>query len=372
MFQITKKLAGTAKGTALWLTSVGNEHGQILISVLTAQEGAGLDMMVADLVKRYQQAGVDPPVALYVDCGCCSVAGETKLKSRFSGWPDLTVRMDIWHFMRRIALGCTTDAHQLYPIFMSRLSACIFEWDAADLALLRDAKRQQLQSQGLSSPADGDISKHLSREELALHCRRRTRGEETTTQLLEELLQGLMGTSGNDSLGVPLFDRERMEHIWCVQRKHVKCIQDIPGVALYTKTGELTKGGVRLPTYRCARGSTSLESFHLHLNRFIPGLCLSNMLVNALYSPKIFHYLIINNVLLGTSANSLNFQVYLLEGLHRWNQDRGSAALSTGPASLRSYSGDLLHCVNRNYEKLFGRKMVPEFCPPSRYTGKHL
>ncbi|KAK0141515.1 hypothetical protein N1851_021337 [Merluccius polli] len=329
--KITKKLAGTAKGTALWLTSVGNEYGQVLMSVLTAQEGAGLDIMAADLVKRYQQASVDPPVALYVDCGCCSEAGETKLQARFSGWPDLTIRLDMWHFMRRLALGCGTEAHQLYPIFIARLSACIFEWDAADLALLREAKRQQLQSQGLSSLTDGDITKHLSREELALHCRR-----------LEELLQVLMGTSANDSLGVPLFDRERMEHIWRVQRKHVKCIQDLPGVALYTKTGELTKGGVRLPMYRCARGSTSLESFHLHLNHFIPG----------------------------TSANSLNFQIYLLEGLHRWNQDRGSAALSTGPSMLRSYSGDLLHCVNTNYEKLFGRKVVPEFCPPSRYTGE--
>ncbi|XP_034529153.1 uncharacterized protein LOC117804844 [Notolabrus celidotus] len=189
---------------------------------------------------------------------------------------------------------------------------------------------------------DQDINRHLSRGELALHCRRRTRGEEATTQMLEELLQGLTGTSGNDSLGVPLFDMDRMEHIWHVQSKHIKCIQDPPGVSLYTKTGELTKGGVRLPTFRCARGSTSLESFHLHLNRFIPG----------------------------TSANSLNFQVYLLEGLHRWNQDRGSAALSAGPSAFRSYSGDLLHCVNRNYEKLFGRKVVPEFCPPSPYTGE--
>ncbi|XP_056224227.1 uncharacterized protein LOC130163830 [Seriola aureovittata] len=340
--KITKKLAGTAKGTALWLTSVGNEYGQILMSVLTAQEGAGLDMMAADLVKRYQRAGVDPPVALYVDCGCCAETGKTKLSARFSGWPDLTIRLDIWHFMRRIALGCTTDAHQLYPIFMSRLSACIFEWDAADLALLCEAKKQQLQSQGLSLPADGDIRKYLSREELALHCRRRTRGEETTVQLLEELLRLFMGSSGNDSLGVPLFDSERMEHIWRVQNKHVKCIQDLPGVALYTKTGELTKGGVHLPIYRCARGSTSLESFHLHLNRFIPG----------------------------TSANSVNFQIYLLEGLHRWNQDRGAAALSSGPSPLRSYSGDLLHCVNKNYQKLFGRKVAPQFCPPSRYTGE--
>ncbi|XP_062250347.1 uncharacterized protein LOC133959246 [Platichthys flesus] len=340
--KITKKLAGTAKGTAHWLTSVGNEYGQVLISVMTAQEGAGLDLMAAGLMKRYQLAGVDPPVALYVDCGCCTEGGETKLKARFSGWPDIIVRLDIWHFMRRLALGCTTDAHQLYPGFMSRLSASIFEWDAADLALLREAKRQQLRSQGLPSLTDGDIDKQLSREEMSLHCRRRTRGEETTIRLLEELLGLLMGSRGNDSSGVPLFDRERMEHIWRVQRKHVKCIQDPPGVALYTKTGELTKGGVRLPVYRCARGSTSLESFHLHLNRFIPG----------------------------TSANSLNFQIYLLEGLHRWNHDRGVAALSTGQSPLRSYSSDLVQALNNNYQKLFGRKVVPQFCPPSRYTGE--
>ncbi|KAL2102089.1 hypothetical protein ACEWY4_003850 [Coilia grayii] len=168
------------------------------------------------------------------------------------------------------------------------------------------------------------------------------RGEATTVALVSELLDGLMGTRGHDSLGVPLFDKERMEYIWQHQRKHVKCIQDPPGVALYTKTGELTKGGVRLPVYRCARGSTSLESFHLHLNRFIPG----------------------------TSANSLNFQLYLLEGLHRWNQDRRCAALATDPSPLRCYSGELLHCVNLNYEKLYGRKVAPEFCPPSRYTGE--
>ncbi len=67
LLQITKKLAGTARATGLWLTSVGNEYGQVLISVLTAQEGAGLDTMVDGLVKRYRQAGVEPT--------CCVVRG---------------------------------------------------------------------------------------------------------------------------------------------------------------------------------------------------------------------------------------------------------------------------------------------------------
>lgn len=349
---------------------MGNEYGEILISVLTAQEGAGLDRMAEDLIRRYQLAGVDPPVVLYVDCGCCAEADRTtKLEARFGGWPELMVRLDIWHFMRRLALACTTDAHQLYPLYMARLSACIFEWDAADLALLRQAKAHQLQTQGIPVT---DVDRHITKAELALHCRRRTRGEAVSVRLLEELLTSLMGSRGNDSLGVPLLDRQRMEEIWRVQRKHVRCIQDPPGVALYTKTGELTKGGVRLPVFRCGRGSTSLESFHLHLARFIPGLCLSEGSVYVLMYHSMMCHSSHFNVLSGTSANSLNFQIYLLEGLHRWNQDRRVAALAIEPSALRSYSGDLLHCVNSNFDRLFGRKVAPEFSPPSRYTGKSL
>ncbi|XP_072293385.1 uncharacterized protein [Eucyclogobius newberryi] len=240
--KITKKLSGAARGTAAWVTSVGNEHGQILISVHTAQEGAGLDMMVAGLIRRYRQAGVNPPLALYVDCGCCVEAGTTKLQARFSGWPNTAIRLDIWHFMRRLAQACSTNAHQLYPQFMSRLSSCIFEWDAADLALLMHAKRQQLLLAGHPYKSDAEIKNLLSVDELASHCKRRTRRESCTLELLEKLLQALMGPKGRDSMGVPLFDQERMEHIWRVQRKHVKCIQDPAGVALYIKTGEETKG----------------------------------------------------------------------------------------------------------------------------------
>lgn len=125
----------------------------------------------------------------------------------------------------------------------------------------------------------------------------------------------------------------------------------LPGVALYTKTEELTKGGLQLPTYRCARGargSTSLEAFHLHLNRFIPGLCLSDMLVHVLYNPRVFHNLIFDNVPLGTSASSLNFQAYLLEGLHRWNQGRGGATLSTPQTTPRWLTWRSLSSLDRS------------------------
>ncbi|ELT88144.1 hypothetical protein CAPTEDRAFT_211989 [Capitella teleta] len=85
-------------------------------------------------------------------------------------------------------------------------------------------------------------------------------------------------------------------------------IQNPPGMQLYTQTSTLKKGGVELKVYRCARGSTSLESFHLHLNRFIPG----------------------------TSASALHFQIYLLEALSRWNANRAAQALRQA-LSMRSY-----------------------------------
>ncbi len=75
-------------------------------------------------------------------------------------------------------------------------------------------------------------------------------------------------------------------------------------------TGHLTKGGVLLPIVRCARGSTSLESFHLHLARFIPG----------------------------TSASAVHFQAYLLEGLTRWNAARASAAHPAPSSNPRTYT----------------------------------
>ncbi|XP_058251159.1 uncharacterized protein LOC131356260 [Hemibagrus wyckioides] len=322
--KITKKLSGHAKGTAQWLSSVGNERGEILISVLTAHEGPGLDSMVSGLISRYQQAGVAPPVLLYVDHDCCTEKGQSKLQTSFEGWPDLNIRLDIWHFMRRLASGCTTHTHPLYPIFMARLSACIFEWDPQDVALLRRAKREQLEEERLPIITDNLVSRRITKNELALYCRRRTRGVETTVRLIECLLHELKEEKGRDLKGVPLLDT------------------DVPGVSLYTETGTTTKGGIMLTRYRCVRGSTSLESFHCHLQRFIPG----------------------NN------ANTLNFQLYLLEGLCRWNQDREAAFLTCKSSSFFNYTGEMVHYVNTNSLKVFGRKYFPSFQPPAKYTGE--
>lgn len=255
--------------------------------MLTAAEGHGLDAMASGLVKRYRDAGQVPPKVMYVDRDCCTQHGQSRVKAMFSDWDELVVRLDIWHFMRRFAAGVTTEAHPLYGVFMARLSTCIFEWDPEDVAALRRAKEGELAARKSGRVSDKAVSARITRRELALHCRRRTRGLEETTRLIGTMIDRFDSADGKDTLGVPLLDHERIQQIWKEQQKHVLCVQDPEDFPLYIKTGTLKKGGVELSCFRCARGSTSLESFHLHLNRFIPGTTLYDTMavsLNNIYS----------------------------------------------------------------------------------------
>ncbi|KAM9839433.1 uncharacterized protein ACBR49_016465 [Aulostomus maculatus] len=197
---------------------------------------------------------------------------------------------------------------------MACLSLAMFEWDGGDVARLVEAKQLEQGSDARVTPTP---------RELARHCRRRTRGAQETERLTQELLDSFWDLT--DTRGVPLLDCGRMEDIWRTQRRHLACIQDPEGVSLSVKVGEVTKAGVKLPVFCCARGSSSLESFHLHQCRFIPG----------------------------TSASALHFQVYLLEGLVRWNENRGW----TGPGvrqivALRDQDKAPISFAPRHQERL--------------------
>ncbi|ROL47287.1 hypothetical protein DPX16_6467 [Anabarilius grahami] len=82
----------------------------------------------------------------------------------FEEWEQMTIRLDVWHFMRRFAVGCTTYSHQLYATFISRLSHCIFMWDQGDLTA---AKRAELEADRKPS-SEADVLRCISRSKLAL------------------------------------------------------------------------------------------------------------------------------------------------------------------------------------------------------------
>ncbi|KAI8517519.1 hypothetical protein Bbelb_035360 [Branchiostoma belcheri] len=170
---VCRKLQGESAGTAGWSTNIGNERGQVLQSVLTTTEGKdALEAMASGLMKRYRDAGQDPPVLLYTDRDCCAVSGPSRFQLLFSEWEGLEVRLDIWHYMRRIAVGCTSEAHPLYGTFMTQLSSCIFEWSQYDYvyAKLLHAKEAELIASGIPNPPEGAVKKAITKDELAKHC----------------------------------------------------------------------------------------------------------------------------------------------------------------------------------------------------------
>ena len=339
--KICRKLAGEVANSANFALNVGNERGEILQSVMTSSEAVTSLQPLADgLVNRYSAANVDPPVLLYTDRDCCSESGPSKFQVLFGAWESLQIHLDIWHFMRRLAVGCSSESHPLYGVFMSRISGCIFEWDKDDYANLLKAKRGELVAAGVKDPSDVAVRQAVSAPELARHCKRRTRGEENTTKAIEDLILSL--TSATDTLGVPLFNDEIVS-IWEEQKKHIKCIQDIPDIPLYAVTNEVSKGGQKLPVYRCARGTTSLESYHRHLVTFVPG----------------------------TSANAVNFQAYLLDGITRWNAARSQAALHSSNTEIRCFDVKLVTKFDSLHKQVHGKALLSVDLP-NKYSGEKI
>jgi len=188
----------------------------------------------------------------------------------FRPWKSV-VRLDVFHFMRRFTKGLTTEHHPLYGTFCSKLSTCIFEWDKEDILKLKEAKRAELkEKRGRHVPTDTQVLSSIKSSELARHCRRKTRGVEETRVLIRQLLDSMWDLT--DTTGLHLINHDSMSRVWEVQQKHLPCIQDPPGVQLYTNIGSpVEKGGKILDVLRCGRGSSSLESFHRHQCGFIPG-----------------------------------------------------------------------------------------------------
>ncbi|XP_024149138.1 uncharacterized protein LOC112159352 [Oryzias melastigma] len=172
-------------------------------------------------------------------------------------------------------------------------------------------------------------------------------------QVLMSVLTCSEGAEGPSRMAAGLMRRYRLAKVPPPQLIYVD--QDCCSRDGVSKTAALFSEWERLearldiwhPVYRCARDSTSLESFHLHLQRFIPG----------------------------TSARPRYFQAFLIDGLVRWNEDRAAAAAPPPAAEdhlppLHSYSDHLKHALNQKSQRVLGHHLVKDFTKPAAYTGE--
>ena len=73
-------------------------------------------------------------------------------------------------------------------------------WNVQDVGLLKRAKKAKLLRDHIPDPTDADVVRHIKSNELALHCRRITRGTQETTTLICQLIASIEDDKGLDIL----------------------------------------------------------------------------------------------------------------------------------------------------------------------------
>ena len=255
---------------ATWVTNVGNEYGAILQCVVTSSvSNEGLGVMTEGQMKRYADAKVAAPFLLYTDNKCCRLDGHQSFSSCFTNAPiwkiDLTFFI-LWTdwplivLLKHIfcmALSCLAYQRQYLSGIDMTITSCLPQrrkncsqrgWN------LQQTKRQRKQLPKMNWLATAEEGRKVWKLQ-----------QRACKNWFWPLLVA-------DSLGVPLFKHGEpsMASIFEEQRHHIPCIQDPEGVSLYTQISMVKKGNRRLPLYRCARGTTSVESFHCHLSTLYP------------------------------------------------------------------------------------------------------
>jgi hypothetical protein len=68
---------------------------------------------------------------------------------------------------------------------MSQISVAIFEWNHADVEFLKKSKSVRVADAKMKNPSIETAMKAISKQELAGHCRQKTRSVTNTTSMLE-------------------------------------------------------------------------------------------------------------------------------------------------------------------------------------------
>ena len=339
--QICKKLSGPGKGTAEWCTNVGNELNQVLISVLTCEESVKMLKPMADgLISRFKRAEEDPPQLMYVDRGCCSNKCSTSIEALFQEWVEagMVVRLDIFHWMNRFEAAIRTTSHPKYGLFKNAMAGAIFAYNKNDVDKIIKSFRAG-NPKKFENVDDIDILKfHVKKSQLKNYARRTTLGVQETFIRVQKLIDYLKGPAGRDDDNIPLFKSDAaIDKVWASQQRHLECIQDPPGMSMYSIVKNVNLNGVILPKYKTFRGSNSLEGFHLFLPKMIPG----------------------------PHCGAEAYQVHLLSGIARWNSDReAQSVFGQKGRKYRHYNTQLVNRLNERHLRLYGEVRESNFCAP--------
>ncbi|RXN13747.1 hypothetical protein ROHU_009480 [Labeo rohita] len=345
--KVLKKIYGDGQGTMQYVTSVLNEWGQFLTTVVVAAESEGCyRRMAKGLMGRFERARAPAPTVIYADNNCCRDSGSSFLENLFGDWVQkgTVVRLDIRHWLHRWDAVVIKQSHAKYGVFMSALAGAVLAYYKDDMMLLIQAVRKGNQELYASLP-DEDMIAFLKPHQIRSYVRRITRGVEETASAIESIITEFKGPAGLDIDGIHLFkSAQAVDSHWATASKHLSCMQDPPGIQLYVSVKVVVLNGVRLNKYRCRRGSNSLEGLHSHLYNAIPS----------------------------QRCGVMPFQVYLIAFAVQWNSRMESLRVAGGHGR-QTWCMDprQIQRLNRQADVLFGKEHVlePNFASPMPYPA---
>ncbi|XP_016340714.1 uncharacterized protein LOC107687771 [Sinocyclocheilus anshuiensis] len=225
--------------------AVMNENWMIVSWVMVQYEREkSLEPLYQGLAKRYNDAGVEKANYHWVDRDYCApfripelhhgehlewdawsttqsiiaeaTAGplENTCASRTQYNPNIVVKLDLFHCMRRFTRKCTSEHHPLYSTFCQLLSTAFSVVDQEDLQKLKDA----YQFCGIQPP-------NPTKQHIREHCRTKIPQPTELVDRVEKVLRHFHLTTDQNNL--PLF-KPSMLKTWRIQRVHILrgCLSD--------------------------------------------------------------------------------------------------------------------------------------------------
>ncbi|KAK2814276.1 hypothetical protein Q5P01_000649 [Channa striata] len=337
-------LSGTMSSYA-----VMNENWMILSWVMVQSKTENsLRPMYEGLAKRYRSADIEKAQYQWVDRDCCaafkvadSIPGEhlnwdawktsdatvaeatsgnllNTCASRSCYNANITIKLDLFHCMRRFLRECVSEHHPLYSSFAQFLSAAFSVVDQGDLQRLRDAYRFC----GIQPANPAKTPFEL-------------------THRVESVFQHFY--LAQDPNGIHLF-KPTMLKAWRIQRVHILrgCLSDpeVEGGILYRYGGTVQLNhvqgeGAKVSVWIPIRGTSQQEGYHFHQAQWVTG----------------------------TRVSSELFQGQGMTGVARWNYKYLVDLKQPGVCLLAAFDPALIADLNVVSEQVLGEE---------KYSALHL
>uniref|UniRef100_A0A1A7WYD0 DUF6729 domain-containing protein n=3 Tax=Iconisemion striatum TaxID=60296 RepID=A0A1A7WYD0_9TELE len=366
----TRKVARKVTLTSGIMSSyaVMNENWLIVSWVMVQSETErSLQPMYQGMAKRYTEAGVEKASFHWVDRDCCasfripeSIPGEhlqwdawkstppiimeatsgpltSTCASRSFYNPDILLKLDLFHCLRRFSRECTSEHHPLYSTFCQLLSAAFTVVDQEDLKKLKAA----YEFCGIS-PANP--TKQHTRE----HCRTKIPQPLERLDRVDKVMKRFyLAKDPND---VPLF-KPSMLKMWRIQRVHIlrSCLSDpeLKEGIMFRYGGTLQLNhvpgeGAKVPIWMPVRGTSQQEGYHFHQAQWITG----------------------------TQVSTELFQAQGMTGVARWNYQRLVDLKQPGVVLPAVFDPVLIREINCSSKRVTGQEKYPVLSTSDRDTGE--